>query len=304
MLVQDQRPRAARSNVNSQCVDSLPPVADERLRVFNRCLFRVYSKGWSAANGARIMNDQVLIEVCVDSIASAMAAERGGARRVELCSGLIEGGVTPSPGLIEKVRAKVSIGLHIIIRPRGGDFYYDSDELDVLRRDIAAAKQLNVDGVVFGLLDTDGNVDTPRTRELVELARPLNVTFHRAFDMSADLFRSLEDLSAIGVDRILTSGGEQTAEQGIPTIARLVKTVNGRLEIMAGSGIGHQNARSIVEQTGVREIHVGLRASVPSPMLYHNPRISMGTATGREYQRFLVLEENVRKLCRAVSGVG
>src|SRR2546430_1630073 len=158
------------------------------------------------------MTNPILIEVCVDSPASAVAAERGGAQRIELCSGLIEGGVTPSAGLIEKGRAKVSVAMHVIIRPRGGDFYYDADEIDTMGRDIETARKLGVDGVAFGLLDINGNVDTVHTRQLLELARPLKVTFHRAFDMSADLFRSLEDLRALGVDRVLTSGGEQTAE--------------------------------------------------------------------------------------------
>lgn len=247
------------------------------------------------------MSDDILIEVCVDSIASARAAEQGGAQRVELCSGLLEGGVTPSAGLIAQVRAKVSIALHVMIRPRGGDFCYDGNEFEIMQRDISTAKSLGADGVVFGLLSPDGSIDAARTRQLVEMARPLEVTFHRAFDMSADLFRALEDTCATGADRILTSGAEQTSQQGTQTIARLVKAAKGRIVIMAGSGIRASSVRMIVEQTGVREIHVGLRSSVPGPMNYRNPRVSMGTAMDREYQRFVVLEEDVRRLCRAAS---
>ncbi len=247
------------------------------------------------------MSDPVLIEVCVDSVASAVAAERGGAGRVELCSDLLEGGVTPSAGLIELVRARTSIGLQVMVRPRGGDFYYTQEEFETMRRDIIAARKLGADGVVMGILNADGSVDIGRTRELVELARPLNVTFHRAFDMSADLFRALESVCATGADRLLTSGGKKTALQAADLIARLVEAARGRVAIMACGGINHHNANSIIEQTGVKEIHVGLRSSVASPMLHRNPELSMGTAAECEYQRFQVLEENVLSLHRAVA---
>ncbi len=246
------------------------------------------------------MTKHVLIEVCVDSVASAVAAQRGGATRIELCSDLIEGGITPSAGLIGMVRARVSIGLQVIIRPRGGDFCYSEEEVEIMRRDIAVAKELGADGVVLGILDVDGHVDVHCTRRLVELARPLNVTFHRAFDMSADLFRSLEDVCATGVDRLLTSGGEQKCLQGAATIARLAESARDRIIIMAGGGIGHHDAAAIIERTGVREIHVGLSTPVPSPMRHHNLRLSMGKIRGREYERALVLEENVRNLQRAI----
>ena len=249
-------------------------------------------------------NLPISVEIVVDCVASARAAERGGATRLELCSSLIEGGVTPSAGLIELTRAAVTIGVFVMIRPRGGDFYYDAEEFEIMQRDIAAAKRLGADGVVFGLLDVNGNIDIVRTRELVELARPLGVTFHRAFDMTPDLFRALEGVCGAGVDRLLTSGGEQTAPQGSVTIAKLVEKAHGRIAIMPGSGIKPENARALVEQTGVRELHAGLRTSLPSPMLHRNPRISMGSASDQEYQRFVVLEENVRKLCEAASHIG
>jgi copper homeostasis protein len=247
---------------------------------------------------------QVLVEVCVDCVASAVAAERGGADRVELCGSLIEGGITPSAGLIEMTRAAVALDLHVMIRPRGGDFCYDSDEYEVMRRDIALAKQLGVNGVVLGILDVNGNVDVSRTRQLADLASPLDVTFHRAFDMTVDLFRALEDVSAARVGRVLTSGGERTSEQGQKTIGQLVDRAQDRIVIMAGSGIKPENARSLVDQTGVREIHVGLRSSLPSPMLHRNSRISMGSTEGREYQRFVVLEDEVRKLRDALRNAG
>jgi copper homeostasis protein len=246
---------------------------------------------------------KVLIEVCVDSVASACAAERGGAGRIELCSGLVEGGVTPSTGLIELVRKNVEIGLHVMIRPRGGDFCYDDEEFEVMRRDIVNAKQSSADAVVFGLLDVDGRVDVDRTRRLIELARPLSVTVHRAFDMSADLFRALEDICAAGADRILTSGGQQTSVLGREMITRLVAEANGRITIMPGSGINEHNAASLIQETGAREIHVGLRSSVRSPMHHQNPQVTMGAAKGGEYVRFRVLEESVQRLNRAIAGL-
>jgi copper homeostasis protein len=247
------------------------------------------------------MSDRILIEVCVDSVASAIAAERGGAGRVELCSNLLEGGVTPSAGLIELVRARTSIGLQVMIRPRGGDFCYTPEEFETMRRDIIAARKLGADGVVIGILDANGSVDIECTLELVELARPLSVTFHRAFDMSADLFRALESVCVTGADRLLTSGGKKTALQAVEQIARLVEAARGRIVILACGGINHHNAASIIEQTRVKEIHVGLRSPVASPMLHRNPELSMGTAAEYEYQRFEVLEENVLSLHRAVA---
>jgi copper homeostasis protein len=247
------------------------------------------------------MTEPVWVEICVDSVASALAAQRGGAARVELCSDLLEGGVTPSAGLIKSVRASISIGLQVIIRPRGGDFCYEEDEIEVMRQDIAACRTLGADGIVLGILDADGHVDIPRTRQLVELARPLNVTFHRAFDMTANLPRALQDVCATGADRILTSGGEQKCEQGLETIARLVASARGKIKIIACGGVRHDNAAQVIAQTGVREIHAGPSSPVPSPMRYRNPRVSLREAADGEYLRSMVLEEDVRKLCSAVS---
>jgi copper homeostasis protein len=150
----------------------------------------------------------------------------------------------------------------------------------------------------------NGNVDVDRTRQLVELARPLAVTFHRAFDMTANLSRALNDVCAAGADRLLTSGGEPSCLQGQDTILRLIQQAQGRVIIMPGSGIKPENARSLIEHTGVTEIHVGLRSALPSPMLHRNARVSMGSIEGREYQRFAVLEENVRRLCSALGDAG
>lgn len=247
-----------------------------------------------------IMADQITIEVCVDSVDSAIAAARGGAHRIELCSDLLEGGITPSLGLLGVVRSKVSIPVHVIIRPRSGDFCYSEAEFDCMRRDIEIAKREGAEGVVLGILDQSGRVDLPRTRQLVELARPLSITFHRAFDMSANLLQALEDVCASGADRLLTSGGEQECLLGVTTVARLVRAARARITIMAGGRIGIDNAATIIERTGVTEIHVSLATPVESPMLHRNPRLSLGRAQGLEYQRTQVMEESVRKLHQAI----
>jgi copper homeostasis protein len=249
------------------------------------------------------VSGELIVEVCADSLESAFAAERGGAKRVELCGALQEGGVTPSAGLIAAARKKVSIALHVMIRPRAGDFYYNADDFSVMSRDVLMAKQLGADGVVFGILDLDGKVDIPRTRQLVDLARPLKTTFHRAFDMSADLRRSLEDVVGGGADRILTSGAAQSALEGVETLRELVRASAGRIIIMAAGGIDDRNVEDVVKQTGVREVHVGLRTPVASPMQFVNENISMGTIKGQEYQRFVVTEESVKRLIRATGSV-
>ena len=195
------------------------------------------------------MTEPVLIEVCVDSVASAAAAERGGAQRIELCSDLLEGGITPSLGLLQAVRAGVSLPLHVIIRPRGGDFCYSEEEFDIMRRDIEIAKRAGADGVVLGILLPSGCVDATRTRQLSELARPMSTTFHRAFDMSADLQHSLEDVCQTGANRLLTSGGEPDCLQGTAAIAKLVKSARGRIHIMAGGGINAGNVAQILQRT-------------------------------------------------------
>ena len=247
---------------------------------------------------------EIIVEVGVDSLESAIAAERGGARRVELCGSLVEGGVTPSAGLIATTRQKISIGLHVMIRPRAGDFCYTADEFEVMRRDVLMAKQLGADGVVFGILDQDANVDIERTRSLVDLAKPLNTTYHRAFDMSADLLVSLGRVAETGADRILTSGAATTAIEGTAKLRNLVEAASGRMTIMACGGIDHRNVQGVLKGTSAGEIHVGLRTPIASPMRYRNNTISMGPFRGNEYQRFVVLEENVAQLVRAAAALG
>jgi copper homeostasis protein len=204
------------------------------------------------------------VEICVDSVESAINSASGGAERVELCSALSEGGITPSSGLIREVRAAVPIQLFVIIRPRGGNFVYSDSELEVMRKDILAVKAMGVDGVVLGALTSDGEVDQLHTRELIQLARPLQVTFHRAFDVCRNMHRALEDVIATGADRILTSGGETDALSGMSTIAKLQQKAGQRIRIMAGGGIRASNVRRIALHAGIGELHTSLNSDSTS----------------------------------------
>lgn len=197
------------------------------------------------------------LEICVDAVESAIAAQAGGADRVELCANLNEDGTTPSAGTIALARQSLQIGLHVMIRPRGGDFVYSEVEFTIMQKDIAVAKELGVDGVVFGILKTDRTLDVARTRRLVELARPLAVTFHRAFDVVAEPQGALEELLSLRIDRLLTSGQAKTAPQGLPVIRRLVQQAAGRIKIMPACGINPQNIRHLINKSGVSDIHVG-----------------------------------------------
>lgn len=244
-------------------------------------------------------NDSIILEVCVDSLESALAAERGGAHRIELCSELIVGGITPSQGLIAAVRELVKLKLHVMIRPRGGDFCYSVHDYDVMIRDVDSAKTLGADGIVLGILTKEGRVDRTRTRELVERARPLSVTFHRAFDMARDLDEALSDVRATGADRVLTSGGEQSAEDGMNAIANLVAEAGESLIIVAASGLTESNARRIVQQTAVREIHASLSETIASPVGVQRKGISLSVLW--DYERKRVSEERVRQALAAVN---
>lgn len=200
----------------------------------------------------------ILVEACVDSVASSLAAERGGAGRLELCDALFDGGTTPSAGMISACKAVVSIPVFVMVRPRGGGFVYTDDERDVMRRDVVVARELGADGVVIGGLRPDGSVDLSLVCYLMEAARELSVTFHRAFDFTLDLEASLESLADAGVARILTSGGAPTAAEGVTVIAGLVRHAGSRLTVIAGGGIREENVRSLVSVSGVREVHVRL----------------------------------------------
>ncbi|KAG0289761.1 hypothetical protein BGZ98_003727, partial [Dissophora globulifera] len=208
-----------------------------------------------------------------------------GGSRIELCAGLMEGGITPSAGLIATVKAKTSLPVMVMIRPRGGDFCYDDDEFEAMLYDIKLCHSLKADGVVFGILLPDGSVDKARVKTLVEASLPMKVTFHRAFDMVKDPFQALEDIIEIGgIQRILTSGCERSAYDGLDLLVDLSKRANGRIIIMPGAGITERNVNKIVSAMNATEVHVGAGGSKESRMEFRNPYCSMGYAiTAPEY---------------------
>jgi copper homeostasis protein len=203
------------------------------------------------------------LEISVQSVEAALAAERGGADRIELCADLSVGGLTPTPELLHSVREKVGIPIYSMIRPREGNFVYSVKEFAEMKRSVTVAKEEGMNGAVFGLLREDRKVDVDRTRELVELARPLPVTFHRAFDDSANLSEALEDVIRTGAARILTSGGAKSAPEGAPTLAELVKAAGDRVIIIPGAGISAANISKVARQTGAHEFHSGLSTALP-----------------------------------------
>ena len=221
------------------------------------------------------MSQKLVIEVCIDSVESAIASEQGGADRVELCDNLMEGGTTPSAGAIALARQRIGIVLQVMIRPRGGDFCYSELDLAIMRHDIELAKQLGADGVVFGLLTPDGDIDLAQTRELIALARPLNVTFHRAFDVARDPYQALNDLIGLGVDRLLTTGQEGSLIEGLDLVVELVRRAGDRIIVMPGVASERQIGR-VAAATGAREFHVVGTRTVESPMSFRNERVYMG----------------------------
>jgi copper homeostasis protein len=221
----------------------------------------------------RSLMQKIVFELCVESVEACLAARDGGAHRIELCTALSEGGLTPSHGLIRAAIERSGLPVHVLLRPRGGDFLYTTEELQVMREDLKYARALGASGVVMGFLNADGGVDVERTREFVALAGSLEVTFHRAFDYSASQVQALEDVIATGCRRVLTSGGEQDVVRGAEALALLVKQAAGRIDIAVGGGLRLSNATGVARVTGARHFHGSLRRTAPSPMHYKQPRM-------------------------------
>jgi copper homeostasis protein len=237
------------------------------------------------------------LEICAGSIESAINAQTAGAGRIELCDNLIEGGTTPSSGTIISARENLSIGIHVIIRPRGGDFLYSGRELDIMRRDIEICGERGIDGVVLGILKEDGNVDIENTAALIELARPMSVTFHRAFDLCSDPFCGLRDVILTGADRLLTSGQRNTAPEGADLIRQLVTDAGSEIIIMPGSGLNETNIGTVAAFTGAREFHLSGRKKINSKMTFRREGIAMGSSEAlSEYERKEADTDTIRKI--------
>ena len=232
------------------------------------------------------MSRKCLLEISVESLEAALAAARGGPDRIELCGNLSAGGITPSIALMHAVREHLSIPVFVMIRARAGDFVYSDAEFSEMRRSIAGAKESGMDGVILGVLTKDHRVDVARTRELVEFARPLPVTFHRAFDEAADLHQALEDVMQSGARRILTSGGAKSALEGAAVLTELIAAAGERIVIVPGAGISPANIEQVARQTGAREFHSGLGTVLPYG--------------SHEYKR---LEEEVRRLAEHLARI-
>lgn len=243
----------------------------------------------------------VVFEIVSYTIESALKAQEGGADRVELCDNPGAGGTTPSAGMVAQVRQHLTIDLVVMIRPRGGDFLYSIDEYHAMRKDIEMCKRASADGVVLGILKTDGTLDKERCRRLIELARPMKVTCHRAFDMTRDPLEALEDCIEVGFDRILTSGQQAKAIDGTALLRSLVQQAAGRIVIMPGAGVDENNAADILRQTGASEIHFSASAVRESKMQFRNTRLrGMGSEPDSDWFVRTVDPERIRAIRNVV----
>lgn len=243
--------------------------------------------------------EEFKFEICANSVESCLAAQEGGADRVELCARIPEGGTTPSYGEIKLARKLLTkTKLHVIIRPRGGDFLYTPLELERMEEDIRICRELGVDGVVFGCLTEEGEIDREANRRLVELARPISVTFHRAFDRTADPMKALKDIISLGCNRILTSGQQPKAIDGISLLAQLEKKLKEYplppIQLLAGSGVNEENIRQIFDATGIHEYHFSARVNVVSKMKHYNHEVYMGAKGADESNSLVTSAEKVR----------
>ncbi|MGH0054093.1 MAG: copper homeostasis protein CutC [Sphaerochaetaceae bacterium] len=246
-------------------------------------------------------NDGVLIEICLDSVESVINAEKGGAGRVEFCSDLFEGGLTPTLGAFQVAKAHASIPLNVMIRPRGGDFCYSDLEFETMLQDARIFREAGANALVFGLLTPEGRIDTERTARLLEAANGLPITFHRAFDMTRNPYEAIEDLISLGVDRILTSGQEASVPEGLDLLASLIEQYGKRIVIMPGAGITERNFPKIHQQLQAKEYHMYLHSPVASAMQYRPEHIYMGGLLRQE--EFLLQHTDRDRVASMISAV-
>lgn len=245
--------------------------------------------------------EKILFEACVDSIESSLAAKEGGADRIELCAGLFEGGTTPSAGTIAIISKLINIPIMVMVRPRGGDFCYSNLEFEEMQLDIEFVKQFNVAGIVTGILNENGTINKERTKILVQLAHPMQITFHRAFDMTRDPFEALDDLIELGIDRILTSGQARTAAEGTETLKKLIEKAGDKIIIMPGGGVNEKNVAEIVSKCGAKEIHASARERKESRMKFRNPNTTMDDSKNmNEYESMVASSKRIRAIKEAI----
>jgi copper homeostasis protein len=244
--------------------------------------------------------EQFKIEICANSVESCIEAEKGGADRVELCAGIPEGGTTPSYGVIKAARESINIKLHVIIRPRGGDFLYSPLEIGIMENDIRIAKELGADGVVFGCLTPEGNIDMNANSRLMKAAKGMSTTFHRAFDCCNNPQKAMEQLIELHFDRILSSGLQPTAEKGMDMLKTLHEQANGRIIILAGCGVNETNIAKIQAHTGIDEFHFSARENMKSRMKYFNRSVYMGDKGAEEYSIDITTKERVANTIAAL----
>ena len=235
-----------------------------------------------------------ILECCVDSVESAINAAKGGATRLELCSNLVIGGTTPDVALVKEIRKYTDIPIHALIRPRFGDFCYSKHEMEIMTNQIRALKAIGVEGVVIGVLDEEGNLNTDAMQELIAEAGSLSITLHRAFDMCRDPYEALEQAIELGIDTILTSGQKQSAWEGRELLRELVEQADGRIDIMAGAGINAQTIEQLIPITGGTSYHLSGKVTLDSPMRYRKEDVSMGLPSLSEYEIWQTSENAVR----------
>ena len=235
-----------------------------------------------------------ILECCVDSVESAINAKSGGASRIELCSNLIIGGTTPDIALVGEIRKHTDIRIHALIRPRFGDFCYSKYEMEIMKSQIRALKEAGVEGVVIGVLDENGNLDISKMQELLQEASGLSVTLHRAFDMCREPFQALDEAIQLGINTILTSGQKQSAWEGRELLKELIEKADGRIDIMAGAGIGASVIQKLIPVTGGTSYHMSGKVTLDSQMKYRKADVSMGLPSLSEYEIWQTSEEAVR----------
>lgn len=239
--------------------------------------------------------ENYILECCVDSVESAINAAKGGASRLELCSNLIIGGTTPDVALVKEIRKYTDIRIHALIRPRFGDFCYTQHEMEMMKFQIRALKEAGVEGVVIGVLDEEGNLDVPKMKELMQEAEGLSVTLHRAFDMCRNPYEAMEQAIALGIHTILTSGQKQSAWEGRELLAELIEKAQGRIDIMAGAGIGAKVIEQLLPVTKGSSYHMSGKVTLDSPMKYRKADVSMGLPSLSEYEIWQTAEDAVRE---------